>query len=68
MNITVDELIDLFADPSTQKVAVYDLAKDEDIFTGRIDDMPWDIKELAVCSIDTIEHDGMFRVNVDTND
>ena len=68
MNPTVSELMEMFTEPSIQKVSVYDLATEDDIFSGTLDEMPENIQDLRIESIDCIEADGVFRVNVSTEE
>ena len=41
-------------DPDMQEVAIFDVNKGEEIYRGTRDDMPSDIKDLEVLSIDTL--------------
>lgn len=64
---TVSDLTDLFVESTLQTVAIWDCGKDEEVFCGTIDDIPEDLQELEVQSIDTIEKDSdVFTINVDS--
>ncbi|GEM_PF-3615325 len=68
MNLTVDNFIDMFADPDDQQVAIYDLNTNTEIYRGTRDDMHDDILELEICSIDTLhEATKVLTLNVDTS-
>ena len=54
MNETVYDFLDRFCDPDDQEVAIYDLHKGEEIYRGTRDEMPSDIQDLEVLSIDTL--------------
>ena len=70
MNITVNDFLDLFCEPDKQEVAIYDLNDNvsEEIYRGTLDDMPTDIQNLEICSIDTIyDATKVITINVDTS-
>lgn len=54
MNPTVYDFLDLFADPDMQEVAIFDLTKGEEIYRGTRDEMPSELEELEIMSIDTL--------------
>ena len=71
MNPTVYDFLELFTDPDMQPVAIYDLANDEEVFRGTRDDMPSELQDLEVQSIDLIGVEGAENIptlNVDTAD
>ncbi len=49
----LEDLIDLFTD-SVQKIKVYSIEKEKDVYEGRADDCPDELLDKEVCSIDTI--------------
>lgn len=65
---TVYDFLDKFCDPDDQQVAIFDLAKSEEIYRGTRDKMPSDIQDLEILSIDTLhEATNVLTLNVDTN-
>ena len=66
---TVSDLTDLFVDTTLQTVAIWDCAKDEEVFRGSIDDIPEDLQYAEVQSIDNIEkNDDVITINIDSED
>lgn len=66
MNETVYDFLDHFCDPDDQEVAIYDLHKGEEIYRGTRDEMPSDIQDLEVLSIDTLhEPSKVLTLNVE---
>lgn len=64
---TVADLTDLFVESTLQTVAIWDCGKNQEVFRGTIDEIPEDLQELEVQSIDTIEKDSdVFTINVDS--
>ena len=55
MNITVEEFVNLFTDPSAQKVNIYGLESEKLLFSGFLDDMPSNLQDMEICSIDIID-------------
>lgn len=68
MNETVYDFLDHFCDADSQQVAIFDLKKGEEIYRGTRDEMPSDIQDLEVCSIDTLyEPTTVLTLNVETD-
>lgn len=68
MNLTVYDFLDMFADPDDQQVAIFDLNKGEEIYRGTRDEMPSDIQDLEICSIDTLhEATQVLTLNVESD-
>lgn len=66
MNLTVNDFLDMFADPDDQQVAIFDLTNGKEIYRGTRDEMPSDIQDLEVCSIDTLhEPTQVLTLNVE---
>ncbi len=66
MNETVYDFLDHFCDPDSQNVAVFDLKKGEEIYRGTRDEMPSEIQDLEVLSIDTLyEPTTVLTLNVE---
>lgn len=65
----VSDLTDLFIETSIQTVAIWDCGKDEEVFRGTVDDLPEDLQNLEVQSIDNIEKNSdVFTINVNSVD
>lgn len=68
MNKRVYDFLGIFCDPNDQQVAIFDLTKGEEIYRGTRDEMPTVIRNLEVCSIDTLyEATTVLTINVETN-
>ena len=71
MNETVYDILDHFCDPYDQQVAIFDINKGEEIYRGTLDEMPSDIQDLEVLSIDTLHEATQvltFNVESDSDD
>lgn len=63
----VSDLTELFVETSIQTVAIYDCGKEKEVFRGTIDDIPEDLQELEVQSIDNLEKNSdVLTINVDS--
>lgn len=70
MNLTVNDFLDLFTEPDMQEVAIYDLNDNvgEEIYRGTRDEMPSDIQDLEICSVDFLDTPTkVITINVDTS-
>ena len=66
MNLTVNDFLDMFAEPDDQQVAIFALNAGTEIYRGTRDDMHDDILELEICSIDTLhEATKVLTLNVE---
>ena len=66
LNPTVYDFLDMFADPDMQEVAIFDLTKGEEIYRGTRDEMPGELQELEIMSIDTLhEATKVLTLNVE---
>ena len=66
MNPTVYDFLDMFADPDMQEVAIFDLTASKEIYRGTRDEMPDELQELEICSIDTLhEATKVLTLNVE---
>ena len=66
MNQTVYDFLDMFADPDMQEVAIFDLTKGEEIYRGTRDEMPTELENLEIMSIDTLhEATKVLMLNVE---
>jgi hypothetical protein len=56
----------MFADPDMQEVAIFDLTKGEEIYRGTRDEMPNDLQDMEIMSIDTLhEATKVLTLNVE---
>ena len=62
---TVYDFLDIFTDPELQEVAIFDLAKGEEIYRGTRDEMPSDVQELEIMSIDNLDGSKVLTLNVE---
>lgn len=60
------EIVDLFVEPNDVECEVYDLSADKVIFKGMYDDMPYEIQNLEVCSIDNLYGRTVLTFNVES--
>ena len=69
--ITVDDLLDLFTEPQIQEIVVYDLNTDAEVFHGKYDDCPDNLRCLDIMSIDNTGPYGsgsVLTINVDSSE
>lgn len=52
--MTVYELLQLFADPEGQNIIVWSFDEEKPIYNGLLEDMPENIQEAEISSIDNI--------------
>ena len=66
MNPTVYDFLDMFADPDMQEVAIFDLSASKEIYRGTRDEMPSDVQDMEIMSIDTLhEATKVLTLNVE---
>ena len=65
MNDTVYNFLDIFCDPELQEVLVYGLTSEKELFCGTRDEMPEDVQELEVMSIDCLDNTKVLTINVE---
>ena len=66
MNPTVYDFLDMFADPDMQEVAIFDLNASKEIYRGTRDEMPDELQNLEIMSIDTLhEATKVLTLNVE---
>ena len=66
MNMTVYDFLDMFADPDMQEVAIFDLNASKEIYRGTRDEMPDELQNLEIMSIDTLhEATKVLTLNVE---
>lgn len=63
--ITIDDLITLFT-YELQQIEVYDLSSGEIVYRGTIEDMPQELLDYVIESIDEIK-ENTITVNIDSN-
>lgn len=60
------EIVDLFVEPNDVECEVYDLCADEVIFKGMYEDMPYEIQNMEVSSIDNLYGRTTLTFNVES--
>ena len=53
MGYTICDLVDMFTE-NYQMIALWDLDEEKEIFRGRIDELPDDLCDYEVCTIDSL--------------
>ena len=66
--MTVYELCDLFIDPAFQEIEIWDINTEKTVYKGEADEIPDNLNELEIQSIDNINKDGILSINVDTTE
>ena len=63
---TVQEIIEMFIDPEAQKFSIWSDQKEEVIYTGFISDLPEDLFNADVRSIDNVfeDNNGIVTLNI----
>ena len=64
--MTVREFIEMFIDPDSQEFKVWSNSKEENIFSGFLDDCPDEIADEIITSIDNINIETMIETKVMT--
>lgn len=65
MNPTVYDFLDMFADPDMQEVAIFDLNKGEEIYRGTRDEMPSEMQDMEIMSVDCLDGSKVLTLNVE---
>lgn len=65
MNPTVYDFLDMFADPDMQEVAIFDLTAAKEIYRGTRDDMPSDVQDMEIMSVDCLDGSKVLTLNVE---
>lgn len=65
MNPTVYDFLDMFADPDMQEVAIFDLNKGEEIYRGTRDEMPSEVQDMEIMSVDCLDGSKVLTLNVE---
>lgn len=65
MNPTVNDFLDMFTEPDMQEVAIFDLSASKEIYRGTRDEMPDELQELEICSIDNLDGSKVITLNVE---
>ena len=66
MNLTIQDVLNLYVDPDILLVEVYDVDKGDTIFKGEACDMPYCIEYAEITSIDNPDKSGYLVFNVTT--
>ena len=64
--MTIREVIEMFIDPDSQEFRVWSNSKEENIFSGFLDDCPDEIADEIITSIDNIDTATMIETKVIT--
>ena len=64
--MSIKEFIEMFIDPDSQEFRVWSNSKEENIFSGFLDDCPDEIAEEIITSIDNIDTATMIETKVMT--
>ena len=64
MNPTVHDLLDMFLEPDMQEVAIFD-TRGKEIYRGTRDEMPDELQELEICSLDNLDGTKVLTLNVE---
>lgn len=64
--MTIREFVEMFVDPDCQEFRVWSDNKEDNIFTGYLDDCPDDISDMEINSIDNISTASMLESKVMT--
>lgn len=65
MNPTVYDFLDLFADPDMQEVAIFDLNDSKEIYRGTRDEMPSEVQDMEIMSVDCLDGSKVLTLNVE---
>lgn len=65
MNITVYDFLDMFTEADMQEVAIFDLSASKEIYRGTRDEMPDELQELEICSVDNLDGSKVLTLNVE---
>lgn len=65
MNPTIYDFLDMFTESDMQEVAIFDLNKDEEIYRGTRDEMPGELQDLEIMSIDNLDGSKVLTLNVE---
>lgn len=64
--MTIRDLIEMFIDDRFQKFSIYDVKKEDVVFTGYLDDMPDKYEYAEICTIDNLSKGtNILTINVD---
>ena len=64
--MTIREFIEMFVDPDSQEFRVWSNSKEENIFSGFLEDCPDGIADEIITSIDNINIETMIETKVMT--
>ena len=64
--MTIREFIEMFVDPDSQEFRVWSNCKEENIFSGFLEDCPDEIADEIITSIDNIDTATMIETKVMT--
>lgn len=65
MNQTVYDILDMFIEADMQEVAIFDLSASKEIYRGTRDEMPNELQDLEICSVDNLDGSKVLTLNVE---
>lgn len=65
MNPTIYDFLDMFADPDMQEVAIFDLNDSKEIYRGTRDEMPSEVQDMEIMSVDCLDGSKVLTLNVE---
>ena len=65
MNPTIYDFLDMFADPDMQEVAIFDLNDSKEIYSGTRDEMPSEVQDMEIMSVDCLDGSKVLTLNVE---
>lgn len=65
MSITVYDFLDMFTEADMQEVAIFDLSASKEIYRGTRDEMPNDLQDLEIMSVDNLDGSKVLTLNVE---
>lgn len=65
MNPTVYDFLDIFTESDMQEVAIFDLTSGEEIARGTRDELPSDVQDMEIMSVDCLDGSKVLTLNVE---
>lgn len=65
MNSTVYDFLDIFTESGMQEVAIFDVTSGEEIARGTRDELPSDVQNMEIMSIDNLDGSNVLTLNVE---
>lgn len=64
--MTIRQYLDLFVDDSRLKVIIFNLNEGNDVFEGYGDEIPYDLEDKDVVSLDITSFPGGIAINIES--